>query len=73
MILLETRWRGDGRVWSPGSSRSAGSFRLEFRGPCDPILPQAIYHFRREAEFADIFIVPVGQDARGTLYEALFC
>jgi hypothetical protein len=57
----------------PPSGRSAGSFRLEFRGPCDPILPQAIYHFRREAEFADIFIVPVGQDARGTLYEALFC
>jgi len=57
----------------PPSGRSEGSFRLEFRGPSDPILPQAIYRFRRGDESADIFIVPVGRDARGTLYEAVFC
>jgi hypothetical protein len=56
----------------PPSVRAEGSFRLEFRGPGDPVLPQAIYRFRREDESADIFIVPVGRDATGTLYEALF-
>jgi hypothetical protein len=56
----------------PPSGRAEGSFRLEFRGPVNPILPQAIYRFRRGDEFGDIFIVPVGRDATGTLYEALF-
>jgi hypothetical protein len=56
----------------PPSGRAEGSFRLEFRGPGEPILPQAIYRFRRDHESADIFIVPVGRDARGTLYEAVF-
>jgi hypothetical protein len=54
------------------SGRAAGSFRLEFRGPVDPVLPQAIYRFQRDAESADIFIVPVGREAKGTLYEAIF-
>jgi hypothetical protein len=57
----------------PPSGRAEGSFRLEFRGPVDPILPQAIYRFRRDDEFGDIYIVPVGRDATGTLYEAVFC
>lgn len=49
-----------------------GSFRLEFVGPAQPILPQAIYPFRREEESFDIFIVPIAQDAAGTRYEAIF-
>ena len=54
------------------SMREAGAFRLEWRGPGEPILPQAIYRFRRgEAEF-EMFIVPVGRDQRGALYEANF-
>ncbi|HEY7805751.1 MAG TPA: hypothetical protein VIC34_01000 [Croceibacterium sp.] len=56
----------------PSSGREGGAFRLEFRGPFDPILPQAIYDFRRGAESADIFIVPVGRNETGTLYEAIF-
>jgi len=56
----------------PPSGRAEGSFRLEFRGPAEPIIPQAIYRFRRGGESAEIFIVPVGQDASGTLYEAVF-
>ena len=56
----------------PRSMREAGAFRLEWRGPGEPILPQAIYRFRRgEAEF-EMFIVPVGRDQRGALYEAIF-
>lgn len=56
----------------PSSGRARGSFRLEFRGPADPLLPQAIYRFRREGESAEIFIVPVERNARGALYEAIF-
>ena len=56
----------------PSAGRAAGSFRLEFRGPFEPILPQAIYRFRSGGDCKDIFIVPIGRDDRGTLYEALF-
>ena len=57
----------------PSSGRAEGSFRLEFRGPSEPLLPQGIYAFRRGEESAEIFIVPVGRNDDGTLYEAIFC
>ncbi len=56
----------------PQSVREAGSFTLLFRGPPDPLLPQAIYTFRRDGREQDIFIVPVARDTSGTEYEAVF-
>ena len=56
----------------PRSMREAGAFRLEWRGPAEPILVQAIYRFRRGEQLLDMFIVPVGRDSSGTLYEAIF-
>lgn len=56
----------------PEPGPATGSFRLEFRGPVQPVLPQATYAFRRAADSFDIFIVPIGQDAAGTRYEAIF-
>ena len=56
----------------PRSIREAGAFRLEWRGPAEPIIVQATHHFRRGEQEFDMFIVPVGRDARGTLYEAIF-
>lgn len=56
----------------PRSMREAGAFRLEWRGPAEPILAQAIYRFQRGERQFDMFIVPVGRDERGTLYEAIF-
>ena len=56
----------------PASGREGGSFRLEFRGPSEPVLPQAIYLFERGGEDSAIFIVPVARDQSGTLYEAVF-
>lgn len=56
----------------PRSMREAGAFRLEWRGPADPSLEQAIYRFRRGERVFDMFIVPVGRDSSGTLYEAIF-
>lgn len=55
------------------AGREGGSFRLEFLGPSDPVLEQAIYPFRRGDEDPfEIFIVPVARDTRGTRYEAIF-
>ena len=56
----------------PSMGRSGGSFRLEFIGPPQPMLPQATYPFRFGDEADGIFIVPIGQDPRGTRYEAIF-
>ena len=54
------------------SARAAGSFRLEFSGPAEPMLEQATYSLRRGGEAFDIFIVPVARDSGGTAYEAIF-
>ena len=56
----------------PSAGRAGGSFRLEFRGPTEPVLPQAIYTFRRGEDCHEIFIVPIGRDDRGAHYEAVF-
>ena len=48
-------------------------FRVEFRGPTEPVLPQRIYRLENEATGAlEIFIVPVGATPDGTRYEAIF-
>jgi len=54
------------------SGRPGGSFRLEFRGPFDPLLPQGTYTFRREGTAHDIFVCPIGREEDGTRYEAVF-
>ena len=78
------RWRVDGEsgpsvemtlkraVELPATGRAEGAFRLEFLGPFEPMLPQAIYRFRSGDACHDIFIVPVARDDDGTLYEAVF-
>jgi hypothetical protein len=56
----------------PPSPREGGSFRLAFRGPAEPLLEQATYSLQRGDASFEIFIVPSGQDAAGTWYEATF-
>jgi len=56
----------------PSLGRQGGSFRLEFVGPHQPVLPQAIYPMNAGNDRMEIFIVPIGQDNRGTRYEAIF-
>lgn len=55
------------------SSPQQEQFALLFRGPLELLLPQQMYPIRHEAlgEF-DLFIVPVGKDAQGFHYEAMF-
>jgi hypothetical protein len=48
-------------------------FSLIFRGPAAPLLRQQTYPLRHAAlGTLEIFIVPVGPDAQGQLYEAIF-
>lgn len=48
-------------------------FTLTFRGPAEPILPQQIYPLEHgELGELEIFIVPLGVDASGARYEAIF-
>jgi hypothetical protein len=54
------------------SGREGGSFRLEFRGPADPIVPQGTYLFRGEGEAHEIFVSPIARSEAGTRYEAIF-
>lgn len=48
-------------------------FSLVLCGPRTPVLPQAIYPLRHpRLGLIELFLVPVGQDAQATRYEALF-
>ena len=48
-------------------------FSIVFRGPQEPLLPQSIYPFEHaELGAFEIFIVPIGRDADGVRYEAIF-
>lgn len=68
VLLFETRQR---RRRAPELKREA--FSLFFVGPVNPVLPQAMYTFRAEGVTLEtMFIVPIGQDAEGTDYEAVF-
>ena len=56
----------------PRAVREAGGFRLEFVGPAEPMLEQAIHALTRDGERREIFIVPVARTADGVRYEAIF-
>jgi len=48
-------------------------FVLTFRGPAQPILPQAMYDFEHPRHgMIAIFIVPIDGNAEGITYEAIF-
>ncbi len=55
----------------PGAVREP--FRLTFRGPITPTLPQRIYKLQNPSSGeVEIFLVPVGPDSEGMRYEAVF-
>jgi hypothetical protein len=48
-------------------------FRLEFHGPADPAVAQAIVPLDHPVMGRlDLFLVPLARDAAGTRYEAIF-
>src|SRR5262245_46300302 len=65
--LIEARKVGNGR----GGRRVP--FSLIFRGPRGMVVPQGIYQIQQETlGTLEIFLVPVGPDEEGMLYEAIF-
>jgi hypothetical protein len=55
----------------PGALRRP--FSLTFRGPKDLRVPQRIYRLEHEQMGAmELFLVPLGPDAEGMRYEAIF-
>jgi hypothetical protein len=56
----------------PRAAREAGSFRLLFRGPAQPLLPQGTYPLKGSRRTDDIFIVPVSANGEAVRYEAIF-
>ena len=67
--LIECR-----KLASPGGpSTRRQPFAILFRGPRQPVLVQRIYKFEGGSMGPlEIFIVPVGPDANGMRYEAIF-
>jgi hypothetical protein len=48
-------------------------FSLLFRGPVSPQIPQATHRLRHDRlGEVDLFLVPVGTDAEGTVYQSVF-
>jgi hypothetical protein len=53
--------------------RPRQQFALVFRGPPEPVLPQATYAVDHdELGRLEIFLVPIGPDGAGMRYEAVF-
>jgi hypothetical protein len=56
---------------APGAKRAP--FSLVFLGPKGPVLPQRIYPLENETlGRLEIFLVPIGAEADGVKYEAIF-
>jgi hypothetical protein len=63
-----------GKVMESQAARlSRNAFSLYFLGAHEPVFEQRIYTFDHDTlGRIDLFIVPVGHDANGVLYEAVF-
>ena len=62
-----------GRALPAGIAPLRDPFSLIFRGPLDPSLPQRIYPMEHEQMGTlELFLVPIGPDAEGMRYQAIF-
>ena len=70
--LIKVRELGAGRSEEGETPPRRKPFSILFRGPRDTVLPQKIYRFTHSqmAPF-DLFIVPIGPDQSGMIYEAI--
>lgn len=56
-----------------GQGLGRQAFSLSFLGPAEPTLPQQIHRLGHgELGALELFLVPLGRDADGTRYEAVF-
>lgn len=70
LVLVEAR---DLSLASSAPEAKRAPFSLVFRSPKGPVLPQRIYSLENETlGRLEIFLVPIGADANGVQYEAIF-
>jgi hypothetical protein len=56
-----------------GPQRPGGAFSVVFRGPRQPVVEQATHRIEVDgAPAMELFLVPLGPDGEGMLYEAVF-
>jgi hypothetical protein len=61
------------RLHEPHNGPRKQPYSVYFRGARQPVLPQAIYRVEHEQIGPmEIFLVPIGPDAHGMRYEAVF-
>ncbi|MFO1351228.1 MAG: hypothetical protein U1F68_11370 [Gammaproteobacteria bacterium] len=61
------------RAFTPHSERPETPFALILHAAHDVMLPQGIYRFHHPSlGVLDLFMVPIGPDARGMRYEVIF-
>lgn len=66
LVAVETRGAGT-------DPEARAPFFVRFRGPSQPVLAQSIRRLESECMGSmDLFLVPVGPDPEGMLYEAVF-
>jgi hypothetical protein len=71
--LIEVGDAGRQAAGPDAAAKGGRPFQLLFRGPAEPLLPQAIHELgHAELGRLGIFLVPVGPDAEGMRYEAIF-
>jgi hypothetical protein len=71
--LIEARALGGGPERAGAALRRRVPFALSFRTSLTALLPQRIYEVvHEEMGTYEIFLVPVGPDGKGMVYEAIF-
>ena len=78
-VIVDEKWEMRARLsavtpWgAEGARRPRQPFTLLFHAPRDAYVPQSIYRVENDhMEPFEIFLVPVGPDAEGMQYEAIF-
>ncbi len=73
-VVSHPAYSGHRRTAPEGATLRQEGFTLTFRGPTQPALPQRMYNLEHESigKLDMIFLVPVGEDGYGRMYEAVF-
>jgi len=71
--LISATQLGGGSAGQPTLNDRRAPFSIVFRGPRNVVLPQRIYEVEHDTIGAfPLFLVPIGPDQEGMLYEAIF-
>jgi hypothetical protein len=79
-VIVDDQWEMPARLTSvtpwgdeAAKGRPRQPFTLLFHGPADASLPQRMYRVEGAGmEPVELFLVPIGNDAEGSRYEAVF-